>query len=525
MTDPSPGHASGSAGTTPKRTAPTGGTRAARTGRRLIQFVTVPVRRVWSKARKRRGKVAAVVFVSFHLLGIVSSVDAVMGTRTSQGAIAWVVSLNTFPYVAVPAYWVLGRSRFQGYVTSRQANDEALTHLVDSVAREVREFMVDSSALTPAGRVASNLAELPFLRGNDAEVLIDGKATFTSIFDGIDRAQDYVLVQFFIVKDDELGREFQQRLITKARDGVRVYFLYDEVGSHKLPGRYINELRDAGVEVFSFHTRQGPRNRFQINFHNHRKVVVVDGRVAWIGGHNVGDEYVGKSDFGRWRDTHVKIEGPAVLAAQLIFLEDWYWAARMVPQVDWTPHPAEGADMAVLIAPSGPADRLETAGLMFVHAINSARERVWIASPYFVPDEAVMAALQLAGLRGVDVRILIPDEPDHLLVYLAAFSYFHDAGKTGVAFYRYTEGFLHQKVVLIDDLAAVIGTANFDNRSFRLNFEISAIFPDSAVTSTVEAMLLEDFEGSRLMQEGDYENRSFWFKLAVSLARLTAPVL
>jgi len=448
-----------------------------------------------------------------------------MGTRTSQGAIAWVVSLNTFPYVAVPAYWLLGRSRFQGYVTARQADDKVVAHLVDSVASGVREFMVDSSTLTSAGRVASKLAKLPFLSGNDAQVLIDGEATFASIFEGIDRAQDYVLAQFFIVKDDELGREFQQRLITKAHDGVRVYLLYDEVGSNKLPRRYMNELREAGVEVFSFFTRQGPSNRFQINFRNHRKVVVVDGRVAWIGGHNVGDEYVGRGEFGRWRDTHVKIEGPAALAAQLVFLEDWHWATRTVPDVDWIPHPAEGADMRVLIAPTGPADQLETAALMFVHAINSAQERIWIASPYFVPDEAVMAALQLAGLRGVDVRIMIPDEPDHLLVYLAAFSYFRDAGMTGVKFYRYTDGFLHQKVMLIDDLAAVIGTANFDNRSFRLNFEISAIFPDSAVTSVVEAMLSEDFAGSRLMQEGEYENRSFWFKLAVRLARLTAPVL
>ena len=487
--------------------------------------MTAPARRVWSKARKRRGKIAAGALVTFHVLGIVSSIHAVMGTRTSQGAVAWVVSLNTFPYVAVPAYWVLGRSRFRGYVTARQANDEAIEFLVDSAAREVRPFIIDSDLLTPAARVASNLAELPFLSGNDAEVLIDGDATFASIFEGIDQAEEYVLVQFFIVKDDELGMELQRRLIAKAQQGVRAYLLYDEVGSNKLSRRYIRDLRDAGVEVFSFHTRQGPSNRFQINFRNHRKVVVVDGRTAWIGGHNVGDEYVGKSDFGRWRDTHVKITGPAVLAAQLIFLEDWYWATRAIPEVQWTPYPAEGANMAVLIAPTGPADSLETAGLMFVHGINSAQERIWIASPYFVPDEAVMAALQLAGLRGVDVRILIPDEPDHLLVYLAAFSYFKEAQMTGVKFYRYTDGFLHQKVVLIDDRAAVIGTANFDNRSFRLNFEISAIFSDPTVTSGVEAMLLEDFDNARLMESDDYEDRSFWFKLAVNLARLWAPVL
>jgi len=178
----------------------------------------------------------------------------------------------------------------------------------------------------------------------------------------------------------------------------------------------------------------------------------------------------------------------------------------------------------VLIVASGPADKLETAGLMFVHAINSATQRIWIASPYFVPDEAVMAALQLAGLRGVDVRILIPDAPDHLLVYLAAFSYFDEAGLTGVKFYRYRDGFLHEKAMLIDDRVATIGTANFDNRSFRLNFEITAAIADPDFVEQVEQMFLDDFARSREMQSGDYADKSFWFKLGVRLARLTAPV-
>jgi cardiolipin synthase len=162
---------------------------------------------------------------------------------------------------------------------------------------------------------------------------------------------------------------------------------------------------------------------------------------------------------------------------------------------------------------------------MFVHAINSAQERIWIASPYFVPDEAVMAALQLAGLRGVDVRILIPDEPDHLLVYLAAFSYFDEAGSTGVKFYRYTDGFLHQKTAIIDDRVSAIGTANLDNRSFRLNFEITAFVVDDEFAAEVEQMFVDDFARSRLMRPGDYDDKGFWFKLAVRLARLTSPIL
>jgi cardiolipin synthase len=178
----------------------------------------------------------------------------------------------------------------------------------------------------------------------------------------------------------------------------------------------------------------------------------------------------------------------------------------------------------VLIFPTGPADRLETATLMFMSAINAAEERLWIASPYFVPDESIMNSLHLAALRGVDVRILIPDKADHLLVYLAAFSYFEEAAGTGIKFFRYTDGFLHQKVVLVDDEISAVGTANFDNRSFRLNFEIMAVVADPTFAAEIEQMLLDDFEKSVEMQPGDYENKSFWFKLGVRLARLTAPV-
>ncbi len=468
--------------------------------------------------------IVSIIIVVFHVLGVFSSVHAVMSTRTSQGAIAWVVSLNTFPYIAVPAYWVLGRSTFRGYVTARQTGDAEIQNIVQTAAAQAAGFR-STAVRSGAVRAAELLAKMPALRGNTVELLLNGDATFASIFDGIEKARDYVLVQFFIIKDDDLGRKLQTRLIAKAQEGVRVLFLYDEVGSYKLPNSYIEELRSAGVEAAEFHSRKGPRNHFQINFRNHRKIVVADGHTAWIGGHNVGDDYLGKGPLGAWRDTHIKIEGPAAMAAQLSFFEDWHWATDSIPKFDWEPRLEDKDGVDVLIIPTGPADELETAGLMFVHAINSAKERIWIASPYFVPDEAVMAALQLAGLRGVDVRILIPDEPDHLLVYLAAFSYFDEAGSTGVRFFRFTEGFLHQKTMLVDDNLAAVGTANFDNRSFRLNFEITAFVADEEFAAEVEQMFLKDFTASREVQPGHFADRSFWFRLAVRLARLTAPVL
>ncbi len=461
----------------------------------------------------------------FHTLGLISSMHALMSTRTSQGTIAWLIVLNIFPYLSVPAYWVLGRSRFHGYVKARRTSERVTAKLMNLFHDTLAPYHLPVGDVVPAARAEEQLAEMPFLKGNHVRLLIDGEATFDSIVAGIDAAAKYVLFEFFIVHDDDIGRRVKTSLIKKAAQGVQVYFLYDEIGCYELPGAYIDELRAAGIQVFAFNTRKGKGNRFQINFRNHRKVVVVDGHVAWVGGHNVGDEYLGKSQkFGHWRDTHVRIQGPAALEAQLVFLEDWHWAAETLPELNWLPMSPSNGGQQVLIVPSGPADELETATLMFLHAINSATRRIWIASPYFVPDDAIVNALQLAGLRGVDVRILIPDKPDHLLVFLAAYSYFDDAGRTGVRFFRYTDGFLHEKVMLIDDRVATVGTANFDNRSFRLNFEITAIVVDPQFAASVEAMLINDFKHSREMATDELEKKFIGFKLAVRLARLTAPI-
>lgn len=468
-----------------------------------------------------------IVVIIFQILGVLSAVHAVMSSRTPQGSIAWAVSLVTFPYIAVPAYWIFGRNKFNGYVLARQdqlkALDDIIRHANDAVADDTET----SSANTRAISGAEQMARLPLTGGNKTTLLVDGDATFTSIFEGIAAAEDYILVQFYIVRDDELGRELQSRLIEKAQSGVRVYFLYDEIGSLGLPDSFSDKLQEAGVEIRPFHSRKGSGNRFQLNFRNHRKTVVVDGKVAWIGGHNVGDEYLGKDEkFGHWRDTHARIEGPAVIAAQLAFVEDWRWSTdALLGNLSWEPRQAPDGDAAVLVVASGPADEMETASLMYTQAINSAIDRIWIASPYFVPDDAIVQALQLAGLRGVDVRILIPEETDSKLVTLSAYSFFNEISAAGVIFYRYQGGFLHEKVVLIDDNVATVGTANFDNRSFRLNFEITSLVIDSGFASDVEEMFEQDFTESRIMEPDEFDNKSFWFKLAVRTSRLTAPVL
>ncbi len=467
-----------------------------------------------------------VIVLIFHILGFLSSINAVMTVRTSQGAIAWAVSLNAMPYIAVPAYWVLGRSKFDGYSTARQSSDDKIQENLKLLYDGLKDFSILSSELKPASIAAQKLTDIPYLKGNDVKLLVDGDATFGSIIEGIDEAQDYILFQFFIVKDDEIGRKVKKHLIAKAKDGVKIYFLYDEVGSIDLPDSYKNELRKVGIEVHDFHTQKGKDNRFQLNFRNHRKLVVVDGKKAWIGGSNVGDEYLGKDPkFGHWRDTHVCIEGPAVISAQISFVEDWFWAiGEFIKTITWKPTASKTSNKEVIIIPSGPADELETATLMFLQAINSAKERIWIASPYFVPDDSIIDAIQLAGLRGVDVRILIPDKKDHLAVWLAAFTYFDEASLTGARIYRYMDGFLHEKVMLIDYYHSSVGTANFDNRSMRLNFEITAMVSDREFNAQVEKMFLADFEKAIEIKKGLLDSKPFYFRVGANIARLTAPI-
>ncbi len=475
---------------------------------------------------KRKGFLAVLLVILAQGLGFVTSIDALMSTRTAPGAVAWIVSLNTFPYLAVPAYWVFGRSKFQGYVVARREKDTALGLALDAKIRQVRPL--ESHPGHEAGRLQAlkRLAKMPFLRGNRLELLIDGEATFRSIFEGIENARRYLLVQFYIVRDDTLGQELKKRLEQKAREGVQVYFLYDEIGSYRLPRSYTRELTEAGVQVRPFHSTRGPGNRFQLNFRNHRKIVVADGHVGWVGGFNVGDEYLGKNPrIGAWRDTQLLIEGPAVLGLQISFMEDWYWATDDIPELDWEPRVATSDDVPVLVLPSGPADRFETASLLMQQVIHSARERLWIASPYFVPDEGVIGALKLAALRGVDVRILIPEKPDNPLVYFAAYAFIGSMLEAGIAVHRYEAGFLHGKTFLVDAASAAVGTVNLDNRSFRLNFEVTALVEDREFAAEVERMFETDFAASRRMTQEEIETKPFWFRAASRAAYLTAPLL
>ncbi len=462
--------------------------------------------------------------VVFYIIGFGHVVHALMNVRTAQGTLAWVLALLTAPFLAIPLYWLLGRTRFSGYLRARRMGDAELREKLDEMFSRLGHFRVEFTGRLSFERAAEYLGGLPFTRGNELDLLIDGKEAFDRIFDAIRRAEKSVCVCFFIVKNDRIGRRFQQALIERARAGVEVCFLFDEIGSHKLPRSYLRELREAGVRCHPFGSNRHWWSRLQLNFRNHRKIVVCDGETAFIGGLNVGDEYLGRDQrLGAWRDTHLQLRGPVVQTVQVVFLEDWFWACGEIPPLRWTTRP-EAADQVAAVIPTGPSDPGDSWQLVVAEAANTARRKLWITTPYFVPDEGVLTALQTAAIRGVDVRILVPERPDHRLVWLSSFSFYEQAIPFGVRLFRYHRGFLHQKVMLIDDRLAAVGTANLDNRSFRLNFEITAFCADKVFIEEVEQMLRVDFSHAGEAEMADFTGRPFWFRAASRAARLLAPV-
>lgn len=464
------------------------------------------------------------VLLAAWLAALPSAARAIMHTRTAQGAAAWVLALLLMAPLTLPFYWVLGRTKFSGYVIRRRkvmARAGDVLKLDDEMARHRK---APPPPLEDIDGLARRLGVYGFTGSNAVDLLVDGEATYASILAAISSAREFVLVQFYIVRDDGIGRRLHAALTDRAAAGVKVHFLYDEVGS-SLGRGYLAGLRDAGVHCHPFDPgRKG--SRLQINFRNHRKVVVVDGTVAYVGGHNVGDDYLGlHQDVGPWRDTHLRIEGPAAAQAQVAFFKDWFWACDAAPDVPFHVRPAEGGEAEVLVWPTGPADPQPECLMAHLAAIGAARRRLWLATPYFVPPEAVLQALRLALLRGIDVRILVPGWNDNRVVGWASQVHLADLAGCGAHVHRWPRGFMHQKVLLADDCLALVGTANLDNRSMFINFEITALCVHAPLVSQVAAMLERDFDRAPRVSQDEFRNAGYWQRLRCRAANLVSPML
>lgn len=460
--------------------------------------------------------IPAILFL-LHSVAALLAFRAITSARTPQGAVGWAVFLLALPYVGIPAYLVFGDFRYPGMIRERRRT-EVQGH--SSANHNAGECTL-SAHLQPVMQGFETIAAEKTLPGNQCTLLTDNQSVFQQLFAAIDGAQSYILVGTYILRDDRLGQALATRLSARAAEGIEVFLLYDPVGSHGLKAAFIRQLRKAGIEVADFHARHTRRPiPRQLNFRNHRKLAVIDGQTAFTGGYNLGCEYLGEE--APWRDTMIRITGPVVSQMQQYFADDWLWATGDTLPVRTFCGPYPG-NLPVLTMATGPADPVEAGSLYFYQAITSAQKRLWIASPYFCPDPGIIQALRLAAMRGVDVRILMADQRDHWLVWLAAFAFMDEMKGSGVRFFRYPKGFMHQKVLLLDNDISAVGSHNLDSRSCRLNFEMSVIVADQSFSGTIAAMLSDDFAISN--EWCDDSTPPLWVRALAPVARLFAPVL
>ncbi len=461
--------------------------------------------------------------IASYAVGVFCAAMAILRSRTPQGATAWVMSLLSFPFVSVPLYVLIGRNKFEGYNTKRRVLDYEVQKEFENLKTISSDYLSSKDEMKIISRLVSPHNQPGFTRKNKIKLLVNHDQAFPEMLAELEGAKDFIIFQYYVVRGDQTGLRFFEVLIRKAKEGVKVTFMNDAIGV-LIPKNIMNEMKNAGINIGTFN-ESTHKGKLQINFRNHRKILVIDGKVAFLGGLNIGDEYAGLNQkYGSWRDTMVRIEGPSVIAAQLASAKDWYCIHENAIAANWDIH-STSENANVMVLHTGPADNKHVCLLSHIALINSATKRLWIANPYLVPPESLMNAILLASMRGVDVRILIPSYSDARFVMLASKVYQKVLLKHGVKVYRYLAGFLHQKVMIVDEDFAVVGSANFDCRSMFINFEVSVITTDSLFIENCTRMLQHDFEISESVHLQEFKKAPLVEKIVTRGANLLAPIL
>lgn len=447
---------------------------------------------------------------------------------------AWLMVLFFIPILGFILYIFFGRNlkkknfynlfiEEQEYVQAEADKQlEALNHGAEELPPLMHKYteLIRMNIRSSHGLLSSD---------NEIEIFDDGHHKFAALFEDISSAGTEINIQYYIIQPDALGKKLRDELTRKAQEGVKVRLLYDEVGSKRISPGFFKELRQAGGEVKVFFPSLIKPFNFRVNNRNHRKLCIIDGQTAYIGGFNVGDEYLGlDAKFGYWRDTHLRITGNAVNQIQGRFILDWHQAGKHV-RGDYGEFAfylgQHTGTSPVQIITSGPNSATEHLKNMYIKLILSAKRYVYIQTPYFIPDTSFMDACKIALLSGVDLRIMIPNKPDHPFVYWATWAYAGDLLDYGAKILLYENGFLHAKTIVADGEAASVGTMNIDSRSFRLNFEVNAIVYDQQVAAKLEELFLKDCLLSSELTPERYRERSLLIKLKEGISRLLSPIL
>ncbi|KIL52387.1 phospholipase D [Jeotgalibacillus alimentarius] len=475
--------------------------------------------------------VGFIFILNFFFAGILIFLER----KDASATWAWLMVLFFIPIAGFALYLLLGRSLRKKHLFNwegrmRVGIEQLIRYQIDAIHE--RKFHFKSEETEKMRdliymQLVNNAAVLT--QDNQVDILIDGRKKFKALFDDIEDAKDHIHIQTYILRKDNLGRELYQLLVKKAKQGVKVRVLYDDMGSRGMTKSYFRELRAAGGEVEAFFPSKVPVINPRLNYRNHRKISIVDGRVGYIGGFNIGDEYLGLDKrFGYWRDTHLRIEGSSVHPLQTRFILDWNQASHRYDieysDVYFPPIPQKG-DVGLQIVSSGPDSEWEQIKTGYLKLINNADKYVYIQTPYFIPDVSLLDALRVAALSGVDVRIMIPNKPDHMFVYWATYSYVGELMKAGARIYVYEKGFIHAKTLVTDDEAASVGTANIDLRSFSLNFEVNAFLYHQETATSLAMIFEDDMKDSTELTPEIYQQRSNLIKFKESISRLLSPIL
>jgi cardiolipin synthase len=447
--------------------------------------------------------------------------------------ISWLLVIFLLPVIGIFLYFFFGKNFRKEKIFSRKGLTD-LEHIkllsLDQFIKLAHKNIFHNQKLTSKVnimRLLLNSSKSLLTEKNRVIVLQNGRETFDSIIQAIEEAKHHIHLEYYIIDDDHIGNLIRKLLIKKVQEGVKVRFIYDDVGCWSLPKHFIDSMTDGGIDVYPFLPVRFPLLTNKINYRNHRKIVVIDGKIGFTGGLNIADRYLqGSEELGIWRDTHVRLEGEAVNSLQVIFLVDWFFVSDEIVQGDpYFPTADIAEHHLVQITASGPDSDWASIMQAYFAAIASAQSNIYITTPYFMPNESILTALKTASLSGLDVRIILPARSDSKMVFWSSRSYVTELLEAGIKIYFYEKGFPHSKLLLVDGVLSSIGTANLDIRSFDQNFEVSALIYDEPIAIGLQQNYLSDIQNSTEITLESWENRPRWDKIRESITRIFSPLL
>ena len=474
------------------------------------------------------------ILVSAYFITILVVVVVIMlENRSPLKTLSWIIVLLSLPVAGVVFYIFFGQNWRKEKIIARKGlkNHDLFASISRSQVKELSDsnLLINSGVFTKRNiiRLLLNNSNAIVTHGNNVHILNNGDQTFAAIIAELKKAKNFIHLQYYIFDEDNIGNTLIEILKEKAEEGVEVRLIIDDVGGWHHSDTFFDRVSDYGIQVARFLKVRFPMFTSKVNYRNHRKIVIVDGKVGFVGGINVADRYInGTESLGIWRDMHLRIEGDAVLALQEIFLTDWYFVKQEeLTDRKYFPAIDPVGDKLVQIVPSGPDSDWPAIMMGFLQGIASAMKYVYIATPYFMPTEPVLMAIKAAALGGIDIRILMPEKSDARFVHLCSRSYIKELLISGVKVYFYQKGFLHSKMIVVDDLLCTIGTTNMDFRSFEYNFEVNAFIYDEEKATELRNIYLDDLNDSRQLFYDIWIGRSRIMKFKESFARLFSPLL